>query len=399
MVGDSDSCKVVPEIKPGGGVEHNEYCGRGLVLDAYKDLLGKSVKIKTERGTGPDAGSGFFVRNGDEIVTAGHVVKNSTSVKVEMPTGELLPARIINYDDINDLALLKVEGLAPDPNRAIELDSSGRDLTGETIFTLGTPGLKNQEKVMSAGTVLGQTKFENILKMGSSSSFAGLQGAFDTGIKELQQDATSYVLGQRLASTQGILPGQSGSMQVDRNGRLVGVVTDTAGDSHSLATPVDKVAELLNNNGKFAFNYSKKSDFDINPVKTLGVDAMIGGSMLPYVNRVAPALYGLKRLTDLPSDLSNYSSASAGDFKSQHGRLAAEDIGFGAGGLALSIGILRQVPQAKYIGMAAFGIAAASSVIGSFEDRHLKYEGYQRKDGTTRQPFMWNFNIAGKSIG
>jgi hypothetical protein len=107
----------------------------------------------------------------------------------------------------------------------------------------------------------------------------------------------------------------------------------------------------------------------------------------------------LKRLTDLPSDLSNYTSASAGDFKSEHGRRAAEDIGFGAGGLALSIGILSKVPQAKYIGMAAFGIAAASSVIGSFEDKHLKYEGYQRKDGTNRQPFMWNFNIAGKSVG
>ncbi|MBP6746092.1 trypsin-like peptidase domain-containing protein [bacterium] len=399
MVGDSDSCKVVPEVNLGGGVERNEYCGKGLVLDAYQDLLGKSVKIKTERGSQSDAGSGFFVRNGDEIVTAGHVVKNSTSVKVEMPTGELLDARITNYDDINDLALLKVEGLAPDPSRAIELDRSNRDLTGETIFTLGTPGLKNEEKVMSVGNVLGVTKFENILKMGSTSSFAGLQGAFDTGIKELQLDATDYVLGKRLASTQGILPGQSGSMQVDRNGRLVGVVTDSAGDSHSLATPVDKVAQLLNMDGKFNFLYSKKSDFDINPVKTLGVDAMIGGSMLPYVNRVAPAVYGVKRLIDLPSDLSNYSSASAGDFKSQHGRLAAEDVGFGAGGLALSIGFLAKIPQVRYAGMAAFGLAAASSVVGSFEDKHLKYEGYQRKDGTNRQPFMWNFNIAGKAIG
>lgn len=399
MVGDSDSCKIVPEVKPGGDVEHNQYCGSGLALDAYKDLLGKSVKIRTERGTGPDAGSGFFVRNGDEIVTAGHVVKNSTSVKVEMPTGELLDARITNYDDINDLALLKIEGLAPDASRAIELGSSNRDLTGEKIFTLGTPGLANQEKVLSAGVVLGETRFESILKMGSVSSYAGLQSAFDTGIKDLQQDATSYVLGRRLTSTQGILPGQSGSMQVDSTGKLVGVVTDSAGDAHSLATPVDQVSKLLNMDGKFNFLYTKKSDFDINPVKTLGVDAMIGGSMLPFVNRVAPALYGLKRLTDLPSDLSSYSSAGAGDYKSQQGRLAAEDVGFGAGGLALSIGVLSKIPQVKYAGMAAFGLAAASSVIGSFEDKHLKYEGYNRKDGTNRQPFMWNFNIAGKSIG
>jgi S1-C subfamily serine protease len=399
MVADRDSCKIVPEVKPGGDVEHNQYCGSSLALDAYNDLLGKSVKIKTERGTGPDAGSGFFVRNGDEIVTAGHVVKNSTSVKVEMPSGELLDARITNYDDINDLALLKVEGLAPDASRAIELDRSNRDLTGETIFTLGTPGLKNEEKVLSAGTVLGQTKFENVLKMGSTSSFAGLQGAFDTGIKELQQDATSYVLGSRLTSSQGVLPGQSGSMQVDRNGKLVGVITDSAGDSYSLAAPVDKVSQLLNMDGKFNFHYRKESDFDINPVKTLGVDAMIGGSMLPYVNRVAPAVYGVKRLIDLRSDLSNYSSASAGDFKSQHGRLAAEDVGFGAGGLALSIGFLAKIPQVRYAGMAAFGLAAASSIIGGFEDKHLKYEGVQRKDGSNRQPFMWNFNIAGKPIG
>ena len=104
-------------------------------------------------------------------------------------------------------------------------------------------------------------------------------------------------------------------------------------------------------------------------------------------------------IRDRPSDLSNYSSASAGDFKSQHGRLAAEDVGFGAGGLALSIGFLAKIPQVRYAGMAAFGLAAASSVVGSFEDKHLKYEGYQRKDGTNRQPFMWNFNIAGKAIG
>ncbi|CAN5566762.1 hypothetical protein BH11CYA1_BH11CYA1_26880 [soil metagenome] len=399
MVGDSDSCKIVPEIKPGGDVEHNQYCGSGLALDAYKDLLGKSVKIKTERSTGSDAGSGFFVRNGDEIVTAGHVVKNSTSVKVEMPTGEVLDARITNYDDINDLALLKIDGLAQDSKRAIQLDTSGRDLTGEKIFTLGTPGLKNEEKVLSAGTVLGVSKFESILKMGSESSFAGLQSAFDTGIKDLQQDATSYVLGRRVVSDQGILPGQSGSMQVDTTGKLVGVVTDTAGDAHSLSAPVDKVSELLQMNGKFNFNYTKKSDFDINPVKTLGIDAMIGGSMLPYVNKVAPALYGLKRLTDLPSDISNYGSASEGDYKSQQGRLASEDVGFGAGGLALSIGILSKIPKVKYVGMAAFGLAAASSMIGGFEQKHLEYQGVERKDGTNRQPFMWNFNIAGKSIG
>mgnify|MGYP000198939901 CR=1 FL=1 len=398
MGGDKDQCKIVPELTPGADVVRDKKeCGNSLALDAYSSLLGKTVKIAGERNSGPNGGSGFFVGDGDEIVTAAHIVKNTRSLKVQMPTGEFLDARIIKYDDINDLAVLKIDGLDKDKSRVAPMDGSRRDLTGEPVFSLGAPGVANLEKVLSIGTVQGRTRMENVLSQFDADGYAGLKQAFDTNNFDLQNDATNYVLADRIVTNQKVLAGQSGSLSVDSQGRVVGVLTDSAGKM-ALATPAEKVIELLNSPGKFDFKYTKQSNVDINPIGTLGVDALIGASALPYVNRVAPALYGAKRLIDLPGDLTKYGSASSGDYKTEHGRLAIEDVGFGAGGLALSIGVLKGLPKVKYVGMAAFGLSLLSSTAGDFDKKHLKYEGMSRKDGGKRPPLMWNWNADGSAV-
>lgn len=396
---EKEQCREVPEVLPNGQLQVNERCGTNLALEVYNNLEKKTVKIYTERSTQPDAGSGFFVRNGDEVVTAGHVVKNSNAIKVEMPTGEVLDARITKYDDINDLALLKIEGLGQDPKRAVAVDGSKKAPIDDVVFSVGTPGLTNTEKVLSVGVTQGTLQVQDVLARRAVQEYAGLKAAFDTGVFDLQNDATNYVLADRIRATQGVLGGQSGSLLVNTNAELVGVVTDNAGPGTSLSTPVSKVAELLNDSGKFDFKYSKYSNVDANPVGTLAVDAAIGATMLPYVNRVAPALYGVKRAFEMPGHLSGYNKASEGEFKSDLGRLAAEDAAFGAGGIAMSIGIFSKIPKLKYAGMAAFGLAALSTTISDFDDKHLKYEGVQRKDGTNRQPFMWNFKIDGRPVG
>ncbi len=398
MGGEKDQCKIVPELLPGDVVRDKQECGNSLALDVYSNLIGKTVKINGQRNSGPTGGSGFFVEGGDEIVTAAHVVKNTSSLKVQMPTGEFLDARITKYDDINDLAVLKIEGLDKDQSRAMQLDGSKRDLTGEQVFSLGAPGVTNLEKVLSIGTVQGRTRMENILGQFNADGYAGLQKAFDTNSLDLQRDATAYVLADRIVSNQTVLPGQSGSLSVDAQGRVVGVLTDSASGITSLATPADKVIELLNSPGKFDFKYSKQSNVDLNPLGSLGVDALIGASALPYVNRVAPALYGAKRLIDLPTDLSRFGNSSSGDYKREHGRLALEDVGFGAGGLALSIGVLKGIPKVKYFGMAAYGLSLLSTTVGDFDKKYLKYEGMSRKDGDKRQPLMWNWSADGKSV-
>ncbi len=399
MGAEKEQCRVVPEVLPDGQIQANERCGTNLALEVYNNLESKTVKIHTERATRPDAGSGFFVRDGDEVVTAGHVVKNSNAIRVEMPTGEILDARVTKYDDINDLALLKIEGLAPDPSRAVTVDGSKKTPVDDLVFSVGTPGLTNSEKVLSIGVTRGMVQVQDVLARRSVEEYKGLKAAFDTGVFDLQNDATNYVLGDRIRSTQGVLGGQSGSLLVNSKSELLGVVTDNAGPGTSLSTPVSHVADLLNQPGKFDFKYSKYSNVDIDPVGTLAVDAAIGATMLPYVNRVAPALYGVKRMFEMPGHLSTYNQASEGDFKSSYGRMAAEDAAFGAGGIAMSIGILSKIPKLKYAGMAAFGLATLSTTMSDFDDKHLKYEGVERKDGTNRKPFMWNFKIDGKPVG
>lgn len=86
--------------------------------------------------TSAAAGSGFILTADGYIVTNYHVVEGGSSVTVSTYDGDSYAARVVGYDESNDLAVLKIEatGLSP-----VVLGSSSALNVGDTVLAIGNP--------------------------------------------------------------------------------------------------------------------------------------------------------------------------------------------------------------------------------------------------------------------
>ncbi len=128
---------------------------------------------KVENGAGYAdivIGSGFFIDSRGYIITNYHVIaelvnpKRKTACKlyVKLPSDmeKKIPARLIGYDSIMDLALLKIE---TEPLFVFELGESSTLHLGDKISVIGTPiGL---EGTLTSGIISSTSR--NLLSMGS----------------------------------------------------------------------------------------------------------------------------------------------------------------------------------------------------------------------------------------
>ena len=106
--------------------------------------------IRVERGVGvPDrvVGSGFFVDPRGYLLTNYHVISSEVDpeyegysrlfIKLPGRPDERVPARVVGYDRVFDLALLKVE---LDPDYVFSLSDTRELRPGEAVLALGSPG-------------------------------------------------------------------------------------------------------------------------------------------------------------------------------------------------------------------------------------------------------------------
>ena len=157
--------------------------------------------IKMENGVGyPDRviGSGFFIDSRGYLLTNYHVIKSEVDptyegysrlyVRLTGETGDRIPAKVVGYDTVFDLALIQVETKPPSVFTAL----SARNATpGEKVFAIGSPvGL---EKTVTAGIVSA------------------------TGRRFLQ-------VGDTLQVDVPLNPGNSGGPLLDEAGSVIGVV-------------------------------------------------------------------------------------------------------------------------------------------------------------------------------
>lgn len=80
-------------------------------------------------------GAGFIVADGNTVLTAGHVVAEAESVRVKMAGGGWRAARVIGYDEAQDVAVLLISG---EPGPALPIASAMPRL-GQSIATIGSP--------------------------------------------------------------------------------------------------------------------------------------------------------------------------------------------------------------------------------------------------------------------
>jgi S1-C subfamily serine protease len=177
-------------------------------------------------------GSGVIVTASGRVLTNAHVVKDATNIKVTLPGGLTVDAKVIGKDVHADLAVIQLQGKLPALKPLTFGDSSAMRL-GDIVLAVGN------------GLGVGKSVSMGII------SAKGLQ---NVGIEEyedfLQTDAT-------------INPGNSGGALVNLKGELIGINTAIASPSKSsagigFAIPTNMarpIMEALIKDGKFSRGY------------------------------------------------------------------------------------------------------------------------------------------------
>ncbi len=160
-------------------------------VDPFEYFFGRRGRKVPREFVQNSLGSGVIVSKEGHILTNNHVVANVDEVKVQLRDGREFPAKIIGTDEINDIAVLKInaEGLVPLP-----LGDSDRVKVGSMVLAVGNPfGL--QESV-TQGII----------------SATGRQVSDESGTEFFQTDTA-------------INPGNSGGPLVNLRGEIIGINT------------------------------------------------------------------------------------------------------------------------------------------------------------------------------
>ncbi|MDD5795044.1 S1C family serine protease [Clostridium sp. HCP1S3_B4] len=181
-------------------------------------------------------GSGFIINEDGYILTNYHVVKGSQQVKVLLSTGDEVDAKVVNYDQERDMAVVKLADGTKVPGVA-ELGDSDALYAGEDVIAIGTP----------LSTEFAQTCTKGIV----SAVNRNVTTSSGATMKVIQTDTA-------------INPGNSGGPLINTKGQVIGInsmklVEDTV-EGIGFSIPINEAKERIETLSK--------------PILSLGVTVM-----------------------------------------------------------------------------------------------------------------------------
>ncbi len=133
---------------------------RGTPFERYfRDRRGRGQQVQ-------GAGSGFVIDPSGIVVTNNHVIGNASRIVVSLQDGTEYQARLLGFDDLTDLALLRVEPRAPLPH--VEWGSSSAMRVGQWVLAAGNPfglgGSVTSGIVSARGRDIGAGPFDDFIQ-------------------------------------------------------------------------------------------------------------------------------------------------------------------------------------------------------------------------------------------
>ncbi len=211
----------IPRADTGTGVtlELSPVQGESLSYTQIYDRASLSVvSIESESADGYSAGTGVVLTWDGYLITNAHVVAGAREVSVLLPSNRTLPASLVGFDAVEDLAVLKVEaeGLVP-----AQFGDSNALRIGEPVAALGD-------------------------SLGYRATFTdGIVSALD---REVEVDDVNMALIQTSAA---INYGNSGGPLLNQYGQVIGINTvkivteDGSAESLGFAIPSRRVKYVV----------------------------------------------------------------------------------------------------------------------------------------------------------
>jgi S1-C subfamily serine protease len=198
------------------------------VLSSFSSDLADLVEHAGKYTVGIEArhriGSSGFLWKPGVVVTAGHAIRRDEEIPVILPDGSRVPAELVGRDPDTDIAVLRVNSTA-----APSFTAAPALRTGEIVIAVG----RHQPGVLAA--------------MGIVSTAGGPWKTWRGG----QLDSL-------LRLDIGAYPRSSGSVVIDSQGRLAGMLTTGLTRTAPVAIPaatIDRVAGELLEHGRVARGY------------------------------------------------------------------------------------------------------------------------------------------------
>jgi S1-C subfamily serine protease len=219
--------------------------------------------------------SGLIWSDGDLVVTAHHTIERRAEVRVGLPDGKTVEAKVVGRDPATDLAVLRLPGRSGRPLTRAE---AGHVRVGHMVLARGPESLQATFGIISA------------LEGGWRTPFGGALDAF------IQSDVVMY-------------PGFSGGGLVDAWGRLVGMNTSGLLRGASLAVPadtIDRVSKSLIEHGRVRRGYLGVGVQPAKLSKAQGASGQPTGLLVASVETASPAEKGGILLGDVLLSLSGH---------------------------------------------------------------------------------------------
>ncbi|MBP5655618.1 MAG: trypsin-like peptidase domain-containing protein [Clostridiales bacterium] len=213
--------------------------------------------------TSAAAGSGFILSDDGYIITNYHVVEDAEDIKVTTYDNEEYNAKLIGYDEDNDIAVLKIDakGLTP-----VIIGDSDNMNVGDSVVAIGNP--------------LGELTFS--LTQGAVSALNRTITFGSTSMNLIQTDCA-------------INSGNSGGALFNSHGEVIGITNAKySGDSSTasidnigFAIPINSVSDIINSiveNGYVVKPYIGVQVFDLE-----GYRQILEGAVVYSVEEGSPA--------------------------------------------------------------------------------------------------------------
>jgi len=364
-------------------------CGQTLARHALEELGPKSVRVQIGLAHGHASGSGFFVgKDGDMIITNAHVVADAKETTVETVSGEVFGTRVIDIDDIHDLAVLKVVGITKDPHRSVTFGDDTKLKNGDPLLAVGHPG-GNKAPVVSDGSYIENGPI--VLHLQSDHARQLMEGAavFAANNPAFAQDTKDNLFADQIGMDTAIWHGSSGGAVVDEHNKVVGVAVaiDDQNPYMSMAVPISRATDLLNRKQpKFNFVYEGQSEFNRAPVTTTVVDAVELGAAYALRRFAAPVLGAVNGL-DAYDNLSIASQKGLFRSRTEYLEAAGENIAGAVGG------VMSLIPRTRALGFGLVGAKLLLDVGRDFMPDTAIVKEVKRTSGEQRVPFGWDGKI------
>ncbi len=166
-------------------------------------------------------GSGFIINEEGYILTNYHVIKGAKEVVVTLSDGRDVKAKVINYDENQDIAMLKLNDNNIKVPAVVQLGDSDVLKPGEQVLAIGTPLSKDFNQTITGGLV--------------SAVNRTVETSNGVKLNLIQTDAA-------------INPGNSGGPLINTKGEVVGINTlkmSGGAEGIGFSIPINEVKDRI----------------------------------------------------------------------------------------------------------------------------------------------------------